>query len=57
MRIQTSDLYFIRRDPNRLNYFLGRFLLMLESGERERLKRREKKIRDVNVGERDRDVE
>jgi hypothetical protein len=30
---------------------------MLESGERERLKWREKKIRDVNVGERDRDVE
>jgi hypothetical protein len=36
--------------------FLGQFilfLLMLKSGERERLKLREKKTRDVNVGERE----
>jgi hypothetical protein len=30
---------------------------MLKSGERERLKWREKKMRDVNVGEIERDVE
>jgi hypothetical protein len=30
---------------------------MLKSGERERLKWREKKMRDVNVGERHKDVE
>jgi hypothetical protein len=30
---------------------------MLKSGERERLKLREKKMGDINVGERERDVE